>query len=113
MRMELRGLFTSVFVLGATLGLADLHYTLTPEPDKGDVVVTLTLEKADKLEKFRIPAWCPGFYFLLDYDKKIKDFKAVDDKGQALEFSTPERREWDVKNPAEAPITISYKVIGD
>ncbi len=101
------------FSLAATAAQADLFYTLKPDPASTSLKVTLKVEKGAEVEKFRIPAWCPGFYFLLDYDKKITDVKAIGGDGQPLEITSPERREWDVKNPSGGSVTLSYSVTGD
>ncbi len=94
--------------------LADLHYTLAPEPDNKSVRVTVTVDNPKLEEDFRIPAWCPGFYFLQTYQRKISDFKAVDPSGADLHVSHDEgSREWKVSDPDQKPITASYRVLGD
>ncbi len=96
------------------IAAADLHYTLAPEPQHKSVRVTIVVEKPNATETFRIPAWCPGFYFLLNYEKKISDFKAVDGAGKELAVEHGfDPRQWTVKDPSKKPITISYRVLGD
>jgi predicted metalloprotease with PDZ domain len=98
------------------LAAADVRYTLTPEPAAKQVRISMTLEEAKTREEFRIPAWCPGFYFLLNYHEKISDFRAVDPSGQELEVQHSKEgdpRAWYVVNPAGTPITVSYRVLGD
>lgn len=111
--MNLRRLIPAAAAMLPVLAAADLHYTLAPQPDKGTVHITLTVDKGDAVEKFRIPAWCPGFYFLLDYQAKIRNFKAVDGDGKDLQVTNPEKREWDVQDPAQSSVTVSYDVVAD
>jgi predicted metalloprotease with PDZ domain len=59
-----------------------------------------------------IPAWTPGYYQILNYDKGIEAFKAVDDQGTALPIAHSERRTWTIKEPAEpgTKTTVEYDV---
>ncbi len=111
--MTLYRLLAASLALGPVLAAADLQYTLEPIPDKGILHVTLTVDKADPVEKFRIPAWCPGFYFLLNFEKKIQHVKATDAAGGELAVTSPDPREWDVKSVGGSSVTLSYDVVGD
>lgn len=95
------------------LALADVEYKLTPDPAAGQMGVSVTVPKGLKTEEFRIPAWCPGFYFLLDYQKKISDVRAVDAGGNTLNVHASDVRGWVVDNPSEGPITLSYRILGN
>jgi len=99
--------------LAPALAAADVAYTLKPLPDKALLHVTITVPKASEVEKFRIPAWCPGFYFLLDYQKQIQNVEATDTLGNKLPVTSPEAHEWDVKSAAGGSVTLSYDVLGD
>ncbi|HWA82079.1 MAG TPA: hypothetical protein VG820_01495 [Fimbriimonadaceae bacterium] len=93
---------------------ADVKYTLTPEPSNRTVRVTITIDDPKEEESFRIPAWCPGFYFLLQYQDKISEFKAVDPTGAPLKVDhSQDVRQWTVSDPDKKPITVSYRVLGD
>jgi len=96
------------------LASADVHYTLTADPQNKSVRVTITLDKPNPEESFHIPAWCPGFYFLQHFEKKISDFKAVDPSGADLKVDhSKDPRGWTVSDPEQKPITVSYRVLGD
>ncbi|MBX3119447.1 MAG: hypothetical protein KF784_10300 [Fimbriimonadaceae bacterium] len=92
---------------------ANLNYTLRPDPAAQSIRVSLTLDQAEERQEFRIPAWCPGFYTLLDYDKKMSAIRATDPHGNELKVETKERRLWTVLNPTKGPVTFSYSVLGD
>ncbi len=103
-----------LFALTSAAVMADVHYTLTPEPANKTVRVTIEVDQPGTSETFRIPAWCPGFYFLQDYQKKISDFKAVDSAGTPLTIDhAADPRAWTVKNPDSKSFTVSYRVLGD
>lgn len=90
---------------------ADLEYSIEPEVASRTLRVSLRLE-AKANQEFRIPAWCPGFYFLLRYQDKISDFRATDSAGNILKFDRSDPRAWTVRN-SEGPIRVSYRILGD
>jgi predicted metalloprotease with PDZ domain len=95
------------------LAAADLNYQLKPDLAAKSVRVAVQLDEADDKVEMRIPAWCPGFYFILDYQKKISKVKATDEAGKPLEVVRKDERGWAVSNPRKGPITFSYSVLGD
>lgn len=97
-----------------SLSLAVVRYTLTAEPEHKSVRVTITIDEPGTQESFRIPYWCPGFYFQEHYEQKISDFKAVDKEGGALKVDHSEdARQWVVSDPDHRQMTVSYRVVGD
>ncbi len=100
----------------AAAARAELKYTLTPDPRARSIRVTLTLDSTEQTQQeFRIPAWCPGFYFLQNYERKISDVRATDAGGNALAVrkSPSDPRSWEVDNPNCEKMTLSYRVLGD
>lgn len=108
----MRTVTLALFLL-PTLAAADIKYTLTPIPASKAVAVTVTPDKPGASEIFRIPAWCPGFYFLQSYPDKMFDVKATDATGKALTIEKVDKDSWKVSNPDRKAITFSYKVQGD
>lgn len=94
---------------------ADLHYWMRPDIPSKAIRVAVRIDDAKATEELRIPAWTPGFYFLLDYQKKITAVRATDVSGKELVVKRKEgdSRAWIVANPAEGPVTLSYTVVGD
>jgi predicted metalloprotease with PDZ domain len=97
-------------VLLPCLAAADIRYSLAPLPSDGAVAVTIRPDKMDRVAVFRIPAWCPGFYFLQKYQDDIYDVAASDPEGKALPVSKVDEHGWQVDNAASKPIIFSYKV---
>ncbi|MBI5706643.1 MAG: M61 family metallopeptidase [Armatimonadetes bacterium] len=96
------------------LSWADVHYTLTPQPQAQSVLVSVRLETTEPDQSFHIPAWCPGFYFLQRYEQNLSDIRAANGAGQALQIGPGEdARSWVVSNPTQGPMTFSYRVLGN
>jgi predicted metalloprotease with PDZ domain len=96
----------------AAVASAELSYVIEPEPAAGMLRVALKLTSAEPQVKFRIPAWCPGFYSIKNYQNKISDVKVTDAKGNSLPITHTDPRQWVVDNPKTA-VTLSYRVKGD
>lgn len=110
----MRILSTLALAVLSTASFADVYYTISPEPQNGQLRVTIKVDNPGTSEAFRIPAWCPGFYFLQDYQKKISDFKATDDGGVPLTVDhAADPRLWTIANPEKKAFTVSYRVLGD
>lgn len=109
--MKLLALSTGLLTLVATGG-ATVSYTLTPDPAARSFLVKMELSDAKEKETFRMPAWSPGFYFLIDYAKKVGDVRATSPDGTALEMKR-EGKAWTVANPARTPVRLTYRVLAD
>ncbi|MFY9235356.1 MAG: hypothetical protein WAO58_12965 [Fimbriimonadaceae bacterium] len=98
-----------------SLAVADLHYWVRPDLPAKSIRVAVKIDDAKEREELRIPAWCPGFYFLLEYQKKISDVRATGADGAVLSVSPKpgDPRAWIVENPSQGPVTFSYSVLGD
>lgn len=93
---------------------AQVRYTLTPEPENKSVRVSITAKTTAPQTAFRIPAWVPGFYVILDNQKKISDAKAFDSAGKPLTvLHEADPRQWVVKTPSPTEVTFNYRVLGD
>jgi predicted metalloprotease with PDZ domain len=108
----MRLLFAALAVLPA-FAYADIHYRLTPETAARGVRVQIQVPEAAEQVEFRIPAWCPGFYFILNYQDKISDVVATTPEGERLTIERPDPRVWRAVNPAGGPVHLSYRVLGD
>lgn len=106
-------LFSLVLLLTSiAFALGDIHYKVRVNPSAKNFSVTMQLSAANESEIVRIPAWCPGFYFLLDFEKALFDFKASNPSGEPLKVRRIDPRGYLVTNPAKTPITITYRIQG-
>jgi len=97
----------------AALSQAQVEYRVAVEPTARAVRVGVTFPNAKEKETFRIPAWCPGFYFILNYQNSMYDVRALDPDGRALKMTyLREKRSWEVQNPKKTPISFQYRIRG-
>ncbi len=60
---------------------------------------------------FEIPAWTPGYYQILHYEKNLSNVRATDSAKRPLTLSHPSPRRWEVENPSRsASINLEYDV---
>lgn len=91
----------------ACWGWGEVRYTLEPDPVALNVAVSIEFEAPRADPVVRIPAWCPGFYFLLDYPSKLFDLAAkggverVDETG------------WQLDADKGQTVRLNYRVQGD
>jgi len=91
---------------------ATVHYKLNPLPAAKSIQVSVTIDSPNSAETFRIPAWCPGYYQIAQYQKKIYDVHAADGAGNNLQIDKLDDRTWKVSTNGQKTI-FSYKVLGD
>lgn len=109
----MKRLFAACALLPAW-AVAQVDYTLNVNAPGKSISVSVRVAQTNASQEFRIPAWCPGFYFLQNYEKKIFDVAASGENGEKLEVTTgADARGWKVANPTQGPVTFSYKVTGD
>ena len=108
---------------------AAIHYTLAVRaPDAAShsanriaqFHITVTAPRSNpSFVEFAIPAWTPGYYQILHYEKGIQNALAHDASGRALPVSHPSERVWRVDTSglpvsarlSDAPaVTLSYDV---
>lgn len=111
--MKMKRLLAFLPVLLSGLAFADLRYTIIPEPAAQTVRVKVELEATSDSTEFRIPAWCPGYYVMQNYQKNISDVQVADETGKRLPLEIPDPRGWRVKTEKGAKLTLSYRVLGD
>ncbi|MEZ0325166.1 MAG: hypothetical protein ACAH95_04620, partial [Fimbriimonas sp.] len=105
--------FALVFACLPALAAADIHYTLAPNTRSKSIAVSISPDTPGAAEIFRIPAWCPGFYSIKNYQAKIYDVVATTSDGTALAVQKVDSRSWRVVNPNKKQITFRYMVLGD
>ncbi len=60
-----------------------------------------------------MPAWMPGFYRILDYEKNVSNFRASDGQGRALPWEKATRNTWRVATGSAPAVVLDYDVFGD
>lgn len=93
-------------------GRCDVDYRLAVDVPSRSVRMQVRLESKPGTVNFVIPSWCPGFYSLKAYERKVFDFRARDESGAVLQVSKS-GSQWSVDLPREGTLNISYRVQGD
>lgn len=68
---------------------------------------------AKKKLNFKLPAWTPGYYWIMDYAKNVVGFKAETSSGKTLEWDKVDKNNWEVKTGSEDHIVISYDIFAN
>ena len=113
MRRTFSALFGFGLALVATLASGTVHYKVTPENISHSVLISITIDSPKPSESFHIPAWCPGYYQIANYQKNIFDIKATNETGKSLTVKNGELREWRVQTKGAGKLTFSYRVQGN
>ncbi len=61
-------------------------------------------------QDFKLPAWTPGYYMIMDYARNILDFRAVDGAGKPLAWEKTAKNIWRVRTGGAASVSVSYDV---
>ncbi len=61
---------------------------------------------------YYMPAWAPGYYRLLDFEKNVQNFRAADAAGRPLPFEKNTKNSWRVVSSGAATVALSYDVLG-
>jgi predicted metalloprotease with PDZ domain len=89
-----------------------LSFTVTmPHPETQRYHVTFKCEgiKKDSVE-FKMPAWMPGYYQILNYARNVENFAVADGTGKTLAWQKSSDNGWMVQSAKSAVLIISYDV---
>ncbi len=94
---------------------SSIKFTVTMEdPQSHYYHVELRCEgfSKDKLN-FKLPAWTPGYYWIMDFAKNVIRFKAETNSGKELEWDKVDKNNWEVKANNAGTVIISYDVFAN
>jgi predicted metalloprotease with PDZ domain len=83
-----------------------------PESHQFHVIFRCQGLKGESLD-FLLPAWMPGFYRLMDYEKFVSGFRAADGNGRTLPWEKVTRNTWRVAAGNAGEIVLDYDVLGN
>src|SRR5271157_5682601 len=64
-------------------------------------------------QDFVMPAWAPGYYRLMDYEKNLSHFRARDGAGRALPWEKVTKNTWRVATGNAPTVTVEYDVFAN
>jgi predicted metalloprotease with PDZ domain len=67
---------------------------------------------AGETQDFKLPAWAPGYYRILDYAKYVSNFHAQDGAGRTLPWEKVTKNTWRVVAANAPVVTLTYDVFG-
>jgi predicted metalloprotease with PDZ domain len=99
----------------ASSGVAqDFSFTLSfPQPATHTAHVAMRCEGlTGDTQDFKMPAWMPGYYRILDYARNVASFHAADSSGRELHWERIAKNTWRVVTGGAASIKLDYDVTG-
>jgi predicted metalloprotease with PDZ domain len=66
-----------------------------------------------EIQDFAMPAWMPGFYRIMDYQKNVTNFRAADGTGRALPWEKATKNTWRVATGNARAVVLDYDVFGN
>jgi len=109
--------FCLAFLVAASFALgqkqdATMAFTVSMEqPNTHYYHVVFRVEgMKDKTQDFKMPAWTPGYYQIMDYARNVLNFRAEDGAGNPLAWEKTAKNTWRIKSGKDASITVSYDV---
>lgn len=61
-------------------------------------------------QEFKMPAWTPGYYKIMDYARYVRSFRAEDEQGRELAWDKTAKNAWRVQLAGAGSVTLSYDV---
>src|SRR5262245_21587506 len=56
----------------------------------------------------KLPAWTPGYYWLVNFAKNVIRFKAVNEQGKELAWNKTTKNTWHIATEKSKTVTVSY-----
>jgi predicted metalloprotease with PDZ domain len=105
----------SALVFPASAADSPWTYTVSmPHPAAHVFHVALRIDApSGEMVDFKMPAWMPGFYKILDYEANVSNFRAADGAGKALPWEKVTRNTWRVAAGGTAALIVEYDVFGN
>lgn len=101
-----------LYGFSSSSAFADVHYNIkisNAAQHLAEVSVEFPAAKNSTLD-VQLPIWRTGRYEVLNLGKNIRQFKAVNGKGQSLSFAKTDKGTWQVKTKPGDTVKVSYEV---
>ena len=103
-------LFSSISAI-AQQQAVNMQYTVSMEQAADHFYhVELTSKTQGKMLDFKMCAWTPGYYQLLDFAGAVQNFRVTNNKGTAIKWDKPSKNVWRVYSNNAPLLKISYDV---
>ena len=97
---------------GSVIAASDqMSYTVSMNPQTHIFHVVFRWEGVtEPLPDFRMPAWMPGYYQLIDYAGRVQHFEATGDAGKKLSWEKTTASTWRVAKEQSTSVHLSYDI---
>lgn len=105
-------LFILSYQVSSGQSIRNMAFTVSMEnPAEHRFHVTLKCEgvSGENLN-FKLPAWTPGYYQLLNFADNVENFSVTDENKNELPWEKSNRNTWQIKNKKSTSLVISYDV---
>lgn len=105
----------AILVLAVPLAAGRMAFTLSM-PRAADHLVHVAFRcegLRGPVQDFRMPAWMPGYYRIMDYQKNVSGFRAADGAGRPLPWEKVGRNTWRVASDGVPVVVVDYDVFGN
>ncbi len=105
--------FAACSLLSAQTAVTTSFTVSMPQPANHLFHVTMHCDGLrGEFHDFIMPAWAPGYYRILDFEKNVRNFAAADGAGRALPFEKNTRNSWRVVTGGSTSVILTYDVLG-
>jgi predicted metalloprotease with PDZ domain len=100
-------------LLSAQTAVTTTFTVSMPQPANHLFHVTMRCEGLrGEFHDFNMPAWAPGYYRVLDFEKNVRSFSAADGSGRRLPFEKNTKNSWRIVTGGAPGVVLNYDVLG-
>jgi predicted metalloprotease with PDZ domain len=100
-------------LLSAQTAVTTTFTVSMPQPANHLFHVTMRCEGLrGEFHDFYMPAWAPGYYRILDFEKNVYNFAAADRSGRTLPFEKTTKNSWRIVTAGAPGVVLNYDVLG-
>ena len=109
----MKNLLTAFILLWVLVlsGQSSLHFTVTmDQPSTHLYQVRMDIRGFDGPLDLKMPAWTPGYYWLLDLAKNVSGFTAQSGDGRRLDWDKTAKNTWHIETGGAPEVVVTYNV---
>jgi len=104
-------LFISIVMAVAASAQATMHYSLSFDPAKHYVNVSLSMDSLPAGDLTMVmPMWAPGYYNLTYFPKNVVDFAPAGSNGERLKWLKEGASRWIIDKGDASAVSLTYRV---
>jgi predicted metalloprotease with PDZ domain len=96
------------FLLLTSAAMAEISYTVTPQPTAGAIRVKISFPVKGTETKLQIPRWLPGYYVIQDFAGRLKEVAAKDGSGADVTIEKLDDITWKLSGIKGGKVDVTY-----